>query len=107
MNDYGISLGQLFFVGLLSIVLTAVAVMGLQALYYWQLDRVEASESLYPPSAKLDALLTAQEKRLASYAVVDEKKQIVAVPIRRAMELVVNELSRSGGAIAAPRGGAK
>ena len=94
MNDYGISLGQLFFVGLLSVLLTVVAVMGLQALYYWQLDRVEATDALYRPPAKLEALLTAQEKRLASYAVVDEKKGIVAVPVSRARELVVNELSR-------------
>ena len=44
---------------LLSVILTIDIVVGLQALYYWQLDRVETSEDLYPPSAKLESLLNA------------------------------------------------
>lgn len=101
MNDYGISLGQLFFVGLLSVLLTTAAVLGLQALYYWQLDRMQAAETFEGPAARLEAALAPQRKRLASYAMVDEKKGIVALPIRRAMDLVVEELSRKGSTSAA------
>ena len=94
MADYGIQLGKVVFVGLLSVVLTVDVVMGLQALYYWQLDRVEMSEDLYQPPAKLEALLAAQGAQLSDYRMVDAKKGIVAIPIGRAMELVVAELSR-------------
>jgi hypothetical protein len=107
MDDYGISLGKLFFVGLLSVVLTIGAVVGLQALYYWQLDRLETSADLYRPPAKLETLLTAQRKRLTEYRLVDAKRGVVAIPIERAMKLVVAELSRPGGATAAPTGGAQ
>jgi hypothetical protein len=104
MDEYGISLGKLFFVGVLSVILTMDAVVGLQALYYWQLQQVEASDALYPPPAKLQSLLATQEKQLTDYRVVDAKKGIVAIPIDRAMQLVVNDLSRQG-ASAAPAGG--
>ncbi len=107
MDDYGISLGKLFFVGLLSVILTIDAVVGLQALYYWQLDRVETSDDFYRPPAKLDAMLTAQRKLLTDYRVVDARKGTVAIPIERAMKLVVDELSRQDGATAAPTGDAR
>jgi len=56
MNDYGISVGKLFFVGLASIVLVTVLVVGLQALYYWQVYRLEeASEESYRPGPQLAA----------------------------------------------------
>jgi hypothetical protein len=104
MDNYGISLGKLFSVGLLSVVLTIDAVVGLQALYYWQLDRLETSDDLYRPPAKLETLLAAQRKRLTEYRTVDAKRKIAAIPIDRAMKLVVDELSRQRGATAAPTG---
>jgi hypothetical protein len=107
MADYGIQLGRLVFVALLSVVLTIDIVVGLQALYYWQLDRVEMSEELYPPSAKLESLLNAQRTQLTDYRIVDAKKGIVAIPIERAMKLVVAELSQHGSATETPRGDAK
>ncbi|MBN1855265.1 MAG: hypothetical protein JW829_21215 [Pirellulales bacterium] len=96
MDDYGIPLGKLFFVGLLSVVLLIDVVMGLQALYFWQLDRVETAEDLYRPPAKLEDLLAAQRAKLTDYRVVDAKKGAVAIPIDRAMKLVVAELLRGG-----------
>jgi hypothetical protein len=107
MDDYGISLGKLFFVGLLSVVLTIDAVVGLQALYYWQVDRLESSDELHPPSAKLEALVAAQQKKLTVYHVVDARKGIVAIPIDQAMKLVVEELSGQQGTVALPTGGAR
>jgi len=105
MADYGIQIGKVVFVGLLGAILTIDAVVGLQALYYWQLDRAERSESLYRPPAKLESLLAAQRARLTDYRVVDAKKRLVAIPIHRAMELVVAELSQGDRAAAAPTGG--
>jgi hypothetical protein len=94
----------LFFVGLLSVILTIDAVVGLQAMYYWQLDRLETSDDLYRPPAKLGTLLAAQQKLLTEYRMVDAKRGIVAIPIERAMELTVEELSRQHGTIAVPMG---
>jgi hypothetical protein len=97
MEDYGIPIGKLFFVGLLSVILTVDVVMGLLALYYWQLDQAVASEDLYRPPAKLAASLEAQQKLLSEYRVVDAKKGVMAVPINRAMKLVVDKLSQKDG----------
>ena len=71
MADYGVNVGKIVFVGLLSVILTVNAVVGLQALYYWQLGRIETSDDLYPPAANLDSELAAQQKRLTDYWVVD------------------------------------
>lgn len=104
MADYGVQIGRIVFVGLLSVILTVDIVLGLQALYYWQLSSIEASESMHYPPAKLAALLTAQRARLADYRMVDTEKGIVSIPIGRAMDMVVAELSSDGGAAATPEG---
>lgn len=104
MADYGIQLGKVVFAGLLGVILTIDVVVGLQALYYWQLSSVETSEELYQRPPKLAALLTAQQTRLTDYRMVDAKKGIVSVPISRAMELVVAELSLGDNAHSAQKG---
>lgn len=90
MADYGIQIGKLFVVGLVSVLLTVDFITGLQALYYWQLNRTEASKSLDQPP-KLQALLNVQRSHLNEYRIVDAKKGIAAIPISKAMELVVAE----------------
>ena len=104
MADYGIQIGKVFFVGLLSVILTLDIIVGLQALYYWQLDRTETADELYQPPKKLSDLLYAQRTQLTDYRVVDAKKGIVSIPINRAMQLVVAELSRHDGASTPSRG---
>ncbi len=106
MDDYGIPLGKLFFVGLLSVVLLIDVVVGLQALYFWQLDRVTTAGDLYQPPVKLENLLAAQRANLSDYRVVDAKakKEVVAIPIGRAMELVVAGFSQGGGKTAVQEG---
>ena len=103
MADYGIQLGKVVFVALLSVILTIDVIVGLQALYYWQLNRAETSEDLYMPSAKLESSLNAQRTQLTDYRMVDAEKGIVSIPIKRAMELVVAEQLLQSGAMATPR----
>ena len=91
MADYGINTGKIIFAGLLGAILTVVVIVGLQALFYWQLDRMKLSEELWQPSAKLEALTAAQQTRLTDYRMLDAEKGIVAIPISRAMDLVVAE----------------
>jgi hypothetical protein len=93
MDDYGVNVGKVIFVGLLSVILTADAIAGLQALYYWQLAQVETSDDLYASAADLEKETAAQRKRLTDYWVVDPNKHIIAIPVSRAMELVTAELS--------------
>lgn len=102
MTDYGIQLGKLSVVGLLSVILTIDIIMGLQALYYWQLNRGEASEAFYQPPVKLSALRDSQQARLADYRLVDAAKGTVGIPIGRAMDLVVRELSHKDTANVSP-----
>jgi len=104
MADYGIQIGKVVFVGLLSVILTIDIVVGLQSLYYWQLNRVETSEAIYQPPKKLESLLNAQRTQLTDYRMVDEKKEVVSIPVARAMNLVVAELSRGRGTTGAPTG---
>ncbi|MCX7426024.1 MAG: hypothetical protein NTW96_10450 [Planctomycetia bacterium] len=73
--------------------MTVDAIVGVQVLYYRQLGLVESSDALYPPSAELDSQLAAQQRRLTDYWVVDPKKNVVAIPVSRTMELVTAELS--------------
>ena len=104
MADYGIQIGKVVFVGLLSLIVTTDVIVGLGALYYWQLDRVEASDDLYQRPAKIEALVTAQRGQLADYRIVDAKKGVVAIPIGRAMDLTISELSRRGNPSTPPKG---
>lgn len=93
MDDYGVNTQKVVLAGLLSVILAVAAVMALQVLYYRHLSDVEASERFSEPSPKLQKLLAEQEERLAEYRAVDAEKRIVAIPIDRAMERVVEELS--------------
>jgi hypothetical protein len=94
MADYGINIGKIFFVGLLCVIVTIDIVVGLEALYYWQLNQIEAVEDAESRPANLRALLEAQQKQLTDYRVLDGKKGIVSIPIGRAMDLTLAELSR-------------
>ena len=92
--EYEVNTPKIFLIGLLSLILTAAAIVGLQALYYWQETGAETAMEHDDPPAKLEALLETQRGRLMDYRVVDAEKRIVGVPIRRAMELAVTELSQ-------------
>jgi hypothetical protein len=102
MSEYDVHLGKLAFVGLLCTILVVDAIVGLEALYFWQLDQTENAVYLNQPSKKLESLATAQLSKLTDYWMVDPKKGTVAIPIHQAMEEVVNELSRSDPAMAVP-----
>lgn len=105
MAEYGVQVGKVAFVGLLSAILTVEVVMGLTALYSWQVARIDAAVALEGPPAKLEAQRAAQHARLTDYWMVDPKKGVVAIPVSRAMDLVVEGLSREGGGDAASTSG--
>lgn len=81
-------------VGFLSALLFFAIIILLQVVFY----RVEAHErfekDFSQPPQELSSLVHNQRARLAEYRWVDEKKGVVAIPIDRAMELVVADLSQ-------------
>src|SRR5262249_9780147 len=72
-------------------ILLVVIVLGLQVLFYSMTDAETARKDSPVTSPELAAELTRQRERLATYRVVDPAKGVVAIPIDRAMDLVVRE----------------
>lgn len=90
-------------VGFVSVVLVFAAIIGIQTLYLRQADRAESKRSA---SLSLDAdnLNAEQELQLQQEGWLDRDKGQVAIPIDRAMELVVQDLrsEQAGDAALAP-----
>jgi hypothetical protein len=83
-------------VGFLSAILFFAIVVFLEVLFY----RTEAQQRTVDnavPAQELTTLVQNQQARMAEYRWVDQKKGQVAIPIHRAMELVVAELSKDAG----------
>ena len=63
----------------------------LEVMFYRIEARDRYEKDFSQPPAELTSLVQQQQARLAEYRWVDEKKGVVAIPIDRAMELVVAE----------------
>jgi hypothetical protein len=81
------------FVGLLGTVLTVILILVVQVLYYAATSRGELRKIVNVPTTTSDSLLAEQEVKLTRYGWVSQENKQVAIPIERAMELVVRELS--------------
>lgn len=79
------------YVGAISVILTLVAVIALQAWYYQAQESEVARKAV--ASEELSALRADQFELLQSYRWVDQTKGTVSIPIDRAMELVVRDLA--------------
>ena len=82
-------------VGLLGALLFFAAVVLLEVMFYRIAAQQRNDKDINEPFAELTALVQRQQARLAEYRWVDEKKQIAAIPIDRAMELVVTDEQRT------------
>jgi hypothetical protein len=80
-------------VGLLGALLTFAVIVALQVLYYSAASRQEERKVIQAPTTDSDSLMAEQEVKLTRYGWIDREKKQVAIPIDRAMELVVRELS--------------
>ncbi len=78
-------------VGLVGAILVFVAIVFLQALFHRAEEAELARKVTGAPAAEAEGLRAEQTARLNGYRVVDPGKGIVAIPIDRAMELVVRE----------------
>lgn len=90
-----IDVPRLFLVGAISVILTCVAIVGVQALYhaFEQAEHVRKEEQHRP--AEIQVVTEEQRGRLNEWRVLERDAaagpEIVAIPIDRAMEMVRKE----------------
>ena len=80
-------------VGFLSALLFFVIVVFLEVIFYWTEARQRYVSDFGEPPQELATMVHNQQARLAEYRWIDQPKGVVAIPIDRAMELVVADLS--------------
>ena len=80
-------------VGFISALLFFATIILLQVIFYHVQAEQRYDKDINQPPVELSNLVHNQQARLAEYRWVDEKKGVVAIPIDRAMELVVADLS--------------
>lgn len=94
-------------VGFLGAIVLVAILFLLQVIYYHVAAVQFEEKDVDPPILELQNSLNAQQAQLAGYRWVDQAKGVVAIPIDRAMELVVRETPAAGSDNAGGTGHAK
>jgi hypothetical protein len=83
--------------GFIGALLVFLLIIGLEVLFY-SMERAERERKYIERAPTERSQLQAEQMaRLTEYRYLDEKKGVVAIPIDRAMELVVDELPKPPG----------
>ncbi|MBN1910304.1 MAG: hypothetical protein JW818_11235 [Pirellulales bacterium] len=93
MTEYGVNVGRLAFIAALCAVLAVAVIVGLQAGFFWYQRQYEAAGKYDQPDAKLEQRRIAQQELLTGYRSLDEEKGVVQLPIGRAIDLVLIDLT--------------
>ena len=83
----------IFAIGFLAVVVLIAVVLFCQVLYYQTKEQMDVEKDINQPFVELSNLQSEQEGKLASYA-WDAKTKTASIPIDRAMDLVLAELTR-------------
>jgi sensor histidine kinase regulating citrate/malate metabolism len=83
--------GLILTIGILLVVLTFVLILLVQGWFYKAQTEERVRKVIEPRSEELASVVAQQQETLHSYKVMDTEKGTVAIPIERAMELVVRE----------------
>jgi hypothetical protein len=95
MSDFNdLSTPKIAVVGFISATLVFALIVLLQAMFYWTEAEQRIVKDVDQPYVEFATLTADQQAKLASYHWVDQQQNIVAIPIKRAMELVMNDLSK-------------
>jgi len=78
-------------VGFLGAIVIVAIIFALEVLYYRAAAAQFREKDLDQPVVELQKAVTAQQAKIAQYHWVDQAKGVVAIPIDRAMEIVVRE----------------
>jgi hypothetical protein len=84
---------KIAWVGFLGALVTLIVILAMQVLYYSAVVQETEQKVVQSPTTDSDTLLAEQAVKLTRYGWIDREKQQVTIPIDRAMELVVNDLS--------------
>jgi hypothetical protein len=84
---------KIAWVGFLGALMTFEIILAMQVLYYSAVVHETEQKVVQAPTTDSDTLLAEQAVKLTRYGWIDREKQQVTIPIDRAMELVVNDLS--------------
>jgi hypothetical protein len=84
---------KIAWVGFLGALVTFIVILAMQVLYYSTVVQETEQKVVQSPTTQSDTLLAEQAVKLTRYGWIDRQKQQVTIPIDRAMELVVNDLS--------------
>ena len=79
-------------VGIVSVLLTVASVFAVQALYLNYADAEYQRKVVQPVVVQADSKLAEQEAALSRYGWLNRQEKVVAIPIDRAMDLVVSQL---------------
>lgn len=77
--------------GVASVIIVFVCIVGAQALFFDFLKKEDVRKIIDSRNATYDTIIAEQKSRLDEYGWIDKEKQIVAIPIERAMQIVVKE----------------
>ena len=81
-------------VGFIGAIIVFALIILLQAVFYWTEAQQRIEKDVNQPAVEFAHLTADQQAKLASYRWLDQEQKIVAIPIRRAMELVLAQLSQ-------------
>jgi hypothetical protein len=88
-----VNAGTIALVGFVATVLVVEIILLLMVLYYHVAAQQAYEKDISQPAAELVKIETAQRAKLNEYRWADPQKKIVAIPVSRAMKLVVEELA--------------
>ncbi len=84
---------KIAWVGFLGALVTFVVILAMQVLYHSAVVQETEQKVVQAPTTQSDTMLAEQAVKLTRYEWIDREQQRVMIPIDRAMEAVVNELS--------------
>jgi nitroreductase len=82
-------------IGIVGALILFVIIVGLQALFYGMEREEVTRKQVASPPMTVTQLRAQHEEQLTTYRWIDQKAGIVAIPVDRAMKLVVAESSKS------------
>jgi hypothetical protein len=95
MSNFGddLNTSKIAVVGFISALVVFALIILTQVLFYWAEAQQRLVKDIDQPYLEYANLTADQQAKLAKYQWLDQKEKIVGIPIKRAMELVVDELS--------------
>jgi hypothetical protein len=82
-------------VGFISMAVVFAIILLIMFLFHIEMAEQTQLKVVDQPAAEFAGLTADQQGKMASYRWVDKDKKIVQIPIKQAMDLVVNELQKT------------